>query len=85
MSLVNPNETGNCKEKQCSLEVDKKGETKSIKANYDEIVTVKRENTEEGRANHTIVNGKELDNDQCKQKSFSLQSAWCCLRSRRSS
>lgn len=50
-----------------------------IKQDLDEIVTVKREETTE------VVRKVPEDKVQCKEKGFSIQRAWCCLRNRRTS
>lgn len=50
-----------------------------VTQNFDEIITEKRE---EKDTKLTTETEKKV---QCKEKSFSLQRAWCCLTSRRTS
>lgn len=45
-----------------------------VTENYDEIITVKRDD-----------NTEEIADNQCKEKGFSIQRAWCCLMNRRTS
>lgn len=45
-----------------------------VTENYDEIITEKREE-----------NPEETRDNQCKEKGFSIQRAWCCLMNRRTS
>lgn len=50
------------------------------KQNLDEIVIEKKEvNAEE------VVKRRDVEKVQCKEKGFSIQRAWCCLRNRRTS
>lgn len=51
------------------------------KQNLDEIVVIEKKEvkTEES------VKRRDVEKVQCKEKGFSIQRAWCCLRNRRTS
>lgn len=52
------------------------------KPNFDEIVTEKSEEPLETRTEHR---DRKSSNADSKDKGFSINRAWCCLRSRRTS
>lgn len=51
------------------------------KQNLDEIVVIEKK---EVNAEQAVKRG-DVEKVQCKEKGFSIQRAWCCLRNRRTS
>nr|CAH7722669.1 unnamed protein product [Callosobruchus chinensis] len=70
-------------------QIKKQGATKRTSENFDEILTIKREEAEETKHEDNVCpNGdrkEEVQDEELKHKGFSLQRAWCCLRGRRTS
>ncbi|KAG5869613.1 hypothetical protein JTB14_031792 [Gonioctena quinquepunctata] len=52
---------------------------------FDEIVTMKTVDAEETKKMEEYVNGRSIEEKEYKEKGFSLQRAWCCLKTRRTS
>lgn len=68
----------------------KKLGTKTVRENFDEIVTVHRDNVEAREKEpdlEQLVNSARNEDEQYNKhhKGFSIQRAWCCLRGRRTS
>lgn len=72
---VNKDGEGTGKVTQTVLRVVRRDSGRA-RENFDEIITEKRED---------VVQDNAADNKQGKEKGFSIQRAWCCLMSRRTS